>query len=619
MKLADQLAFMRGEIRRSKRWRNKEQYDELWKRMIDLYRGKHYWGTTVNDRLVVNLAFATKNVIAPSVALRNPRFVVNARDPQKAPNAIITEEVLNYLWRYHRYQDEIRLAVDDSIICGHGWIKCGYKFVKEPKSKTAEEIDQENQLDPGDTEGVDDRDDVPGNVESEMHVAQDRPFLERVSIFDMFVDPNARHPKEMRWIAQRTWRPVQDVQVDSRYSRQARLNVSATSYSRWDSTDGDGRTGDDKPDQGPLSYCEIIEFYDLKRKTVATFAMDGSDVVDQGNAAQDGFLIKPQPAPYTYDNCFLMLRSFEVPDHFYPMGDLEQIESLQLELNETRTQMINHRKRFARKWLYLKDAFDTDGVRALQSDVDNTMVPVENSVVSDISSAVGPMPSVVTPPEFYNHSSLIENDINQISGTTDYMRGGDQNIKRTATEAAMIQDAANARAQDRLNKIESFIADAGERVIKLMQQFMTGEQMVRITGVAGRAWVKFDRDYLAGDFDFEVEGGSTEPNNESFRRQAALQMVDAMAPFIGAGVVDPVGLARYVLQYGFGVRDTSQLLVQQQPQVDPETGQPIGPEGMMPGEEAQPASLAGGGPPISEGLPPELMAMMQQGPQPQLV
>ena len=112
-----------------------------------------------------------------------------------------------------------------------------------------------------------------------------------------------------------------------------------------------------------------------------------------------------------------------------------------------------------------------------------------------------------------------------------------------------------------------------------MQQFMTGEQVARITSVAGRAWVNYDADYLQGEFDFEVEGGSTEPRNEAFRRQSALQLVDAMAPFVQIGVVNPQGLARYVLQYGFGIKDTSTLLngpmeqQMQQQQMDPNAQQ----------------------------------------------
>ena len=382
---------MREEVRRSKRWRNNGSFDDLWRRMIDLYNGRQYSGLSKNDRLVVNLMFATKNVIAPSVAINNPRFTVNARKPDNAPMAVIVEEVLNYLWRCHKYQDEIRLAVDDWIVCGHGWVKCGYKFTKEPVSKKSGEPDHENTLDPGDDEGVDDRAPVPGNVETEMTITDDRPFVERISIFDMFVDPDARHPKEMRWVAQRTWRALSDVKVDERYSATARRQVSATSWSRWDSETGDGRDGSDKPDQGSVSYCEIVEFYDLKRRVVATFAMDGDQSTDGEGSDGGGFLIKPASIPYGFGAPFKMLRNYEVPDNFYPMGELESVESLQLELNETRNQMLNHRKRFARKWIYARDVFDEEGVRALESDVDNTMIPALGD--GNPANYIAPLPS----------------------------------------------------------------------------------------------------------------------------------------------------------------------------------------------------------------------------------
>ena len=603
MKRADTLKFAREEVQRSKRWRGNDRTDDLWKRMIDLYRGRHYSGLTNSDRLVVNLAFATKNVIAPSVAINNPRFTVNARKPETAPMAVIVEEVLNYMWRCHKYQDEIRLAVDDWIVCGHGWVKCGYKFTKEPASKKTGDVDQENTLDPGDQEGVDDRAPVPGNVETEMVITDDRPFVERISIFDMFVDPDARHPKEMRWIAQRTWRALQDVKVDERYAASARRQVGASSWSRWDSEDGDGRDGWDKPDSGAVSYCEIIEFYDLKRRTVATFAMDGDQSDDGENTGTGGgFLIKPAPIPYGFGAPFVMLRNYEVPDNFYPMGELESIESLQLELNETRNQMLNHRKRFARKWLYARDMFDEAGIRALESDVDNTMIPILGD--ANPANYIAPLPSIGTPPDFYNQSALIEEDINTVSGISDYMRGSPEgNIRRTATEAAMIQDAANARARDKLSKVESFLADVGERIVLLMQQYTTGEHVARITSVAGRAWVNYDADYLQGSYDFEVEGGSTEPRNEVFRRQSALQLVDAMAPFVQAGVVDPAGLARYVLQYGFQIKDVSTLLVppdQQAMQAAQINGE-VPPEQMPPGAcrpvnlKPMPAELAARG------------------------
>jgi hypothetical protein len=53
-------------------------------------------------------------------------------------------------------------------------------------------------------------------------------------------------------------------------------------------------------------------------------------------------------------------------------------------------------------------------------------------------------------------------------------------------------------------------------------------------------------------------------------------MVDAMAPFAGAGIVDMPRLAAYVLQFGFGVKNPDEFMVQQQPQMPqaPAAGQP---------------------------------------------
>jgi hypothetical protein len=372
-----------------------------------------------------------------------------------------------------------------------------------------------------------------------------------------------------------------------------------------------------------VSYCEVIEFYDLKRRIVATFAMDGDQSTDgEAGGRESGFLIKPAPIPYGFGAPFKMLRNYEVPDNFYPMGELESIESLQLELNETRNQMMNHRKRFARKWVYSRDVFDEEGVRALESDVDNTMIPIMGD--GNPANYIAPLPSIGTPPDMYNQSQLIEEDINTVSGVSDYARGQpESNIRRTATEAAMIQDAANARARDKLAKVESFLAEVGEAIVLLMQQYLTGDHVARITSVAGAAWVNYDADYLQGSYDFEVEGGSTEPRNEVFRRQSALQLVDAMAPFVEIGVINPTGLARYILQYGFQIKDVSTLLNDPQAQAQQQaqmTGQ--APPGQLPPEgdpNAVPAEMAGQGPPIEQmpmggpQIPPELMAQLQGG------
>jgi hypothetical protein len=209
MKQSDRLQMYRDEVKRSKKWREDEGYDRDWRRFIDLYRGKQYQQDLPGDKLMVNLVFSTINTMAPSVAVNNPKFVVNSRTPDKAAQAVVTEEVLNYLWRQWRYQDEFRLAVNDELIVGHGWCKVGYKFTKPAEEKRVDAVEPDFQ-NPGGDVGIDDREDIEGNVESEMNVTDDRPFVERISPFDMFVDPTPATRR--RWPGSLSaWRPVTDV------------------------------------------------------------------------------------------------------------------------------------------------------------------------------------------------------------------------------------------------------------------------------------------------------------------------------------------------------------------------------------------------------------------------
>ncbi len=156
------------------------------------------------------------------------------------------------------------------------------------------------------------------------------------------------------------------------------------------------------------------------------------------------------------------------------------------------------------------------------------------------------------------------------------------------------------------------MAEVGRRILTLAQQYMSGEQVARVMAKDGEPmWVTFDRDYLNGSFDFEVAAGSTQPNNEAFRRQSAMQMVDAMAPFVSAGVVDVEKLGAYVLQYGFGVKNPEMFMTQPpQAEMQPQGQQPPVPP--IPMDQAAPMMSQPMAAPAEE-LPPELLAMLAAG------
>jgi hypothetical protein len=571
---ADRLSTYRKRIDYSRRWRQNEGYDNLWQRMINLYRGRQYRGVAIGDRLLVNICFSIINTLAPAVAIGRPKINVNPRRYEDGDKAVVTEAIINYWWQHYDCQSEFQRAVKDYLILGHGWIKTGYRFVEEEK---LDKID--NTAD----EAVSEDNPPTGDVESTFIIREDRPFLERVDPMNMYVDIDASNMDDCRWIAQRSRRPLKDVQADKRYDYTARMAVSPSSYSKYANSNNSNVNLTNVYDSTNTedAYCDIFEYYDINTGEMCIFADSG-----------EKFLVKPIKMPYVFGHPFFMLRNYDIPNFFYPMGELEAIEPLQYELNETRTQMMNHRKRYSRKWLYSESAFDDFGRQMLASDDDNVIVPVKGS--ENLQNIVVPMPALINPPEFYNQSALITSDIDRVSGVSEYQRGAIPETTRTAREASIIAEAGNSRVAEKLVQIENSIAKCASNLIMLAQQYLTGEQTVRIVGSEDApVWLTFDKDYISGEFDFTVEAGSTAPRNEAFRRDMALQIVSAMQPFAQAGLVNMKKLAEYVLTTGFGVKNANAFLQE----VPPPPQQEMAPQGMPPEEMMPP-----------EGMPPEMLA-----------
>lgn len=565
LSLRDQLKRCRHSIEVARNWRKQEQYDDTWKRLVDIYRNKHFEGESDEDRIAINLSFATINVIGPSVSMNYPKITVNARLEEFDPQAAIAQAVVNYWWRHYNVKREFRRAVDDWLIMGHAWLKVGYRYREKQQPRAPEDVQSELQdLSAQADQYAEENPELAADLPTDEEIAQfvdeyetttveDRPFVERVSPFDIYVDPEATSVDDACWIAQRLVRSVADVRNDRRYKASARRAVRADGSLRreWQDDSEQAQRKDD------VQRVTLWEFYDLKNGTVSVFANEGEE-----------YLIRPTPMPYPFGHPFVMMRNYDVPDYFYPIGELETLEPLQRELNKTRSQLVQYRRKQQRKYLYKREAFGQEGVRALQSDRDNELVPVEGDL--PFEQLIAPLKQEAMDPQLYTYSDVIENDFDRISGVSEYLRGDVPELRRTATEAAIIQQAANSRAADKLAQVEEVIAEVAERLVQLAQAYVSGEQTVRVVGMNGATlWVPFRREDIEGEFDFEVEAGSTQPQDDTARRQQALQMLQQMQPFIGT-VLDPAKFIIYVLREGFGMQNAQQYLAPPAPPPGPD-------------------------------------------------
>ena len=195
---ADKFTRYKQRIDLTRRWREQEGYDDLWRRLVDLYKGKQFPSAMGSeDRIAVNIAFSTVNVIYPSVSVNYPKITVAATKPEDEDKAVITEACVNYWWRHHDLHEPVRRAVKDYLIVGHGWLKVGYRYIEQEAALG--DTDYGDQLDAAIAEAdqfaVENPDmaaDLPTDEEiaanlpdTKTIVVEDGPFVERVSPHDM--------------------------------------------------------------------------------------------------------------------------------------------------------------------------------------------------------------------------------------------------------------------------------------------------------------------------------------------------------------------------------------------------------------------------------------------------
>ena len=557
----DRLELARQEIQFARDYRDQHGVTQKWHDLLDAYRGRYLDPDQreFEDEIVINYAFATANVIWPSVSIKEPTISVLPRASENEDRAILTEALINYEWERLGAQGPFRQATWDSIVLGLGWVKVGWEYDETSRPLTEEEQIQEiasqiteedrlaitNPTDPNLRSDEQIASDVGGLTMTD--VVRDDPYVEYVSPFDMHVNSEATSLMDARWIAHRQVRTLEEAKADKIYNRGVRMKLRAESVL----TQGLGYGYEDqKRYEDQIDRVVVWEVWDLERGQVMAFSEQS-----------EKFLIDPRPFPYEIGHPFRVLRNYTTTDQFYPQGDIEQILPLVHELNATRSQMLNHRRKQGRKWIGYKDAFDEDARRALESSEDNVVAWVSKSNQRGLNEIITPLPTLPLNPDMYAIDDRLNGDINLITGISEYQRGAAPATRQTATEAAMIQDATNARQAEKLSQVEVFIAEIASALLGIMQQFMQGHRDVRVVGRLGGdpVWFAADQDDIRGEYLFKVQAGSTQPTNESTRRTNAITAMQVLGPFIGP-IVDPVQLVKHVMVEGLDIRQPEKLL-----------------------------------------------------------
>lgn len=485
-----------------------EHREEEWRESYNQYMAQKQWQSystqdETADLVNINVSFSTINTLVPFLADEDPTFLVEPdSEDATSEDATTLETFMNRIWQSIEVQGKIALGdgVFDNLVLGDGFIKPGYEIVNK------------------------DLFDEGGNLVGEDRIRIAEFTIDRITPWDIWIDPYADGIHNARWACERLLVPAHELKEDSRYKIPDKETFEGTDI------DVTNMSPEDQQRVGGLEgWVTIYEFYDIKENWMIAMLPGGNQIIRY---------VEQIKCP------LVQIPNYRIPNSPYHLGELEQIRSLQLEINKTRSQMMTHRRRNVMKWIVNESRLTEDALEAMRSSKVNDVIKVEtNEPIENIIQAITPTPLSA---DSYDMDDRLRADVNEITGVNEYLRGSPQNISRTATEAAIIEGATNIRTRHKLLQVETAARQAGQILLdiirdvlpttefKEMTMFITGreaEKLNRAVGndpEAGDVLLTPNPEVFVGRYRVEVERGSTELRNPQVRAQQLMQMVQLM-------------------------------------------------------------------------------------------
>ncbi len=264
------------------------------------------------------------------------------------------------------------------------------------------------------------------------------------------------------------------------------------------------------------------EIYDLKAKQWLMLDED-----------KKSFVIEPRPLPTgVEDHPYAILRFTLRHKSPYPNTPVSHVVSPQRELNEARSKVLVHRKRFNRKYeamaQWLGDDPDME-LAKLESGEDGTVL-VNNSPSGQ--RAVYPIQDAPLDPQTYMEIRNIKLDIAELMGLAPEQGGLIR--AESATQASLLDQRLDLREGDRRSIIIDWLKVIASKLDQLVQANITRDEAVRITGPEGEAWKEIrSADYqdINGEYEYAVNVGATQPQIPALEFNQLMTFLQVVAAF----------------------------------------------------------------------------------------
>lgn len=514
----DEVASWLERIKLSEKWRDPEE--KKWKRFVNYARGKFYDTATSDDQIAINLVHPHVRIIIPAIYSKNPDIIVQPRSPKASNSARVMEQLLRYLIKELNLKGEMKRILLDAILVGHGWIKTGYQTEfgsSAKKGMIAKVFESLNKL----MSGEEVKEESTYSEEPDERIVSEKPWIRRVSPFDMFVPALSIDRFELPWIAQRFVRRVVDVKKNPNYQNNKTVNPSGNA--REVLKEKSALNNAFSLTEDLEEYVTMYEIWDCTEDRIYIIGEDNENCFQTKDNA------------YTFldsRHTFEMLGFNFITDQFYPLSEIEPWEPQLHELNDIRSQMSKHRRKMNRRYIFTEGELSPSAIELLKSGEDGAVIPTSSE---DARTAVAPVMDAPLSNDVYQAELRVKEDITNIGGITDYQRGNASAGAKTATEASIVESQSRFRSEERLDTVGDFASRVIRNLAMISMKFMDKKAVRPILGGDADLWVEgLDDEAIRCEHIFDVIYGSTAAINRDVDKQQYLQLYGLIAndPYI---------------------------------------------------------------------------------------
>lgn len=479
---------------------HKAPYTKRWLTYIDAYNGDYFKSKNIPEyksNAISNYVFSAVETIRPIMIDNDPKFQSMARQPEGLAFSDDLQEALSYEWDREKMNRKLHRELINTLVLGTSIFYIHW----DAKQK---------------------------NVKSTT-----------VNPFNFFPDPLATCVEDAEYLIYASYKNVY-VLKQLFPNKAGKLQGGQINYSEL--------VSDNNKDALIDNQVLVLEVF-TKNYETEEHLIEGEKVLKRKYpngrkiilCPELGVILSDLSNPYNDGKSgFVLIKDYDIPGKFWGEGEVAQLLSPQNYMNELNNAVIDAAKATANMpWIVDKNSGIPFGKITARPGL-----IIRKNPGSEVRREQAPqMPMYVV-----NAIDVFKNDMQQISGVFDTLKGENTTGVYTAQGILALQEAGQARIRLKVKLLEDSLSEIGQVWFNRMKQFWKDDRWINITKADGSYEIKqFTKNSLNYDYDIKIVAGSTMPVNRSAMLDLMIRLAQTPMPD-GQTLVDREAVAQYLPQ-----------------------------------------------------------------------